>query len=90
MKRVQIMLSSIVVLAIVAGALAFKAKSPDVCAYAKSGNFGATVACPLIVRDDVETAPGSSSQYATTLATVNNTCPTTETICPQNFTTIAE
>lgn len=33
MKRAKLMLSSILVVAVVAGALAFKAKSPNVCVY---------------------------------------------------------
>ena len=92
MKRVQIMLSSMVVLAIVAGALAFKAKSPDVCAYGiQDPSKPLTTTCPFIARGDIQTVvAGNDELYATTLATVNNTCPTLVTVCPQNFTTEIE
>lgn len=72
MKRVKIMLSGIMVLALVAGALAFKAKSENVCAYATTGlaTEPATKLAPIVHATNVPvqsiTFPGVSTQYATT------------------------
>lgn len=68
MKRVKVMLSAILVMAIVAGAFAFKAKSFNVCAYYTTLNATTTkTVCPLVAEGDFNTAAGQAIDYATTL-----------------------
>ncbi len=64
MKRVKIMLSAILVMAIVAGALAFKAKSPNVCVYTTTLNATTTkTTCPLITTGDFNTTTLGARVY---------------------------
>lgn len=72
MKRVKIMLSAILVLAIVAGALAFKVKSPDVCAYTKI-----VAAAPTTTNCD--RVSNANNVVASTFTTI--TAPTGSTLC---------
>ncbi|WP_162915591.1 hypothetical protein [Paraflavitalea soli] len=70
MKKVRIMLSAICILAIVAGALAFKVKSPDVCAYERLlSNGPVATKCPFFgVGNYYTTTQGAAvNQYATTV-----------------------
>lgn len=62
------MLSAILVMAIVVGALAFKAKGPDVCGYSRTLNATATkTTCPLIGEGDYNTTPEAPIDYVFTL-----------------------
>ncbi|MCS3801050.1 hypothetical protein [Niastella sp. OAS944] len=72
MKRARVILTSLVVLAVVGGALAFKAKSPVYCLYTTNVPAGA-ITCPKI-RNIETTEPGSNIKWATTRTVLN--CPT--------------
>ncbi|WP_276485742.1 hypothetical protein [Paraflavitalea pollutisoli] len=88
MKRVKIMLTSVLALAVVAGAVAFKVKTDNVCAWAKL--FPTTVTTPsttLFSTDRVTTIPGirattttTANVYALTQVTTAAECPTTPVI----------
>lgn len=93
MKRVKIMLSAICVMAIVAGALAFKAKTEAVCVYARTitVNPPSTTTCPLVGTGVFSiTTAGATTQYASFLPTVANSCPTATTVCSQSKTLTIE
>lgn len=96
MKRVKIMLSAICVMAVVAGALAFKAKSPDVCAYSFSTTtttLPIQVQCSravlvpttasVVIITDVATR---DKNYATTIQTVGGQCTLSTTLCSKSRT----
>lgn len=92
MKRVKVMLSAILVMGIVAGALAFKVKSPGVCAYTRaiSPNPPATTICNLTHATTLfvttKTTAGLSTQYATiapALIEEEIPCPTLTKECAQ-------
>lgn len=84
------MLSAILVMAIVAGVLAFKVKTEIVCAYAKTiaVNPPVTTTCPLVGGGFFITTAGAPTQYATTLPTApgQSPCPTITAICAQSKT----
>lgn len=98
MKRVKIMLSAILVMAIVAGALAFKVKTPGVCAYtATVATAPATTICNLIHATStfvntktIETT--ASTRYAFTILKEDDEvpCPVTTAQCTQFLTLGAE
>jgi len=98
MKRVKVMLSAVFVMAIVAGALAFKAKSPDVCVYQRiftttTGTQPTTIGnCSLVSTLPVAstTAAAPETIYAKVLAPVNDACPTTTTVCDWKKSIVAE
>jgi hypothetical protein len=90
MKRVKVMLSAILVLAIVGGALAFKAKSPDACAYARITDIPEDVTtCPSVDLGLFKTTVGTNNEYATTIAKPATGCPETTT-CAEFLKTAAE
>lgn len=98
MKRVKLMLSGILVMAVVAGALAFKVKTPGVCAYSKTiqDNPPATTICNRIhastVCTTLRTINGESTQYATTIPKQIEgvPCPDATAECSQFKTLAAE
>lgn len=74
MKKAKVILTSLVVLAVVGGALAFKAKQPVYCLYTtvKPG----AITCPkaFTIQTTVVAQPNNSFQFATTRPILN--CPT--------------
>lgn len=88
MKKIKLMLYAILIMATVGGALAFKAKTPDVCVYSRFLTImplPATTICNRVTPDCVTstTIPGSSKEYATILPCENGKCPNATTVCPQ-------
>ncbi|MCS3801112.1 hypothetical protein [Niastella sp. OAS944] len=72
MKRAKVILTSLVVLAVVGGALAFKAKNPLYCLY-NTNVPGGAVTCPKV--ETIEsTQPGVNVKWATIRPIIN--CPT--------------
>jgi len=94
MRKVKSMLLTILVLAIVAGALAFKVKSPNVCGYTKTITLNppATTLCNLQGAGDVIPGGGANTEYAATISTSggSNPCPFTLLTCSKNKTLFAE
>ena len=91
MKKVKIMLTAIVVLAVVGGALAFKANKSRqrFCFYQKTANTNQTGLCEIrsLINTDflnlsTVTAGASTVPYATTLATLTNTTTDVTIACP--------
>ncbi|MCS3801049.1 hypothetical protein [Niastella sp. OAS944] len=87
MKRAKVILTSLVVLAVVGGALAFKAKSPVYCLY--TTNTTTAFTCPKVATIET-TIPGTKFQFATTRPILN--CPTAvpATDCKFIFETVTE
>lgn len=90
MKRVKIMLSAVLVMAVVAGALAFKAKkSVRFCVYTHT----ASTSCPFLTTDFSITTPTVNGDpttiYVTTLDPQVAPCPTT-TVCTNTLKITAE
>ena len=86
MKSVKIMLSAVLVMAVIAGALAFKVKkAQNRCVYTHT----TSVSCPFWKKDiSITTLRQTSEAYGTTLVIpASGVCPNT-TNCPQ--TVIAE
>ena len=85
MKRVKIMLSSVLVVAIVAGTLAFKVKKTQLrCAYTHT----TTTNCPFWKKTFLITvSEGSPGLYGTTLVEpASGVCPTRVSVCTAKVT----
>lgn len=88
MKKAKVILSAIAVLAVVGGALAFKAKSQNYCLFTKTGEFA--LSCPS--RAVIETTEaGSAVKWATTVQKIGN-CPAevSPEKCTFTFNTVIE
>jgi len=66
MKRAKVMLTGIAILAVVGGALAFKAKNSDFCVLESSGGTGT---CTASFHGKITTATGATSYYTAAIAT---------------------
>jgi len=91
MKKAKVMLSCIYAVAIVASALAFKAKAPNTCAYTRTLAGGpAVTTCPSVaVGAFLTELAGDNSKYATTIPQPASSCPATTT-CGRNLITVVE
>ncbi|MCS3801038.1 hypothetical protein [Niastella sp. OAS944] len=87
MKRAKVILTSLILLAVVGGALAFKSKLPAYCLYLT--NPVGAVTCPRVATIE-NTLPGTQIQWATTRQILN--CPTAvpKSHCTFTFNTIVD
>lgn len=77
MKRVKVMLTIVALLAVVGGTLAFKAaKDVTICIYTKTTTGQTALLTKTAIRNP-QTVTATTVPFATTLAPVNNTCPST-------------
>lgn len=87
MKRVKLMLSAILVMAVVSAGLAFKVKAPLRCAYVTTNSADAD-ACPRVSQFCVNSKTIAGSAFASTIA-CNEPCPET-TVCLEDRTLTAQ
>jgi hypothetical protein len=94
MKRIKIMLATLAVLAVVGGALAFKAQKFDnFCYYSSTASHDGSGSpadyCNFNVADGFKLGAAGGNNFATSAAKVQGNCPTTIT-CTQKFRSQAE
>lgn len=97
MRKVKFMLLTILLIAIVAGALALKVKTPNVCAYSTHKASPPCPATSICLRTHASTtvvtrttANAGACDYATVLpsATQGPPCPDNTAQCPQSKTLV--